>query len=418
LLDLSVPVAQASPAGALQDSPGAAQHTGAVTPTDNRHLEVTSPGKAGWLFVVLDWETFYSTALKYSLRVLDTPSYILDPKFEEIGCAVKINGSQTGWIDGPQVGAYLEQLKTAQRAGWKICLIAHNILFDACIASWRHGFVADLYVCTLSLSRALLGHILARNDLASVARYLGLGAKGTTVHKVNGLTRQGIINAGFYNEYAAYSCQDAELCWGVFQHLYPKMPKREIAIADMVHRMAIEPSLTLDPGTLKEHLGQVRADKDMLLAQAGLDMSTQEMKDQSIGILMSNDKFAEILTSMGIDPPLKVSPSDPDKQTYAFAKTDDAMKELAEHPDPAVQAIVAARLGHKSTLEETRTERFLNISQLDFPHYGKGMFPVALKVSGAHTHRLSGDWRLNQQNLARPSRKRPRAMLRESIVAR
>jgi DNA polymerase len=83
-----------------------------------------------------------------------------------------------------------------------------------------------------------------------------------------------------------------------------------------------------------------------------------------------------------------------------------------------VQAIVAARLGHKSTLEETRTERFLNISQLDFPHYGKGMFPVALKVSGAHTHRLSGDWRLNQQNLARPSRKRPRAMLRESIVAR
>jgi DNA polymerase I-like protein with 3'-5' exonuclease and polymerase domains len=125
--------------------------------------------------------------------------------------------------------------------------------------------------------------------------------------------------------------------------------------------------------------------------------------------------MAELLTSLGVDPPTKISPAT-QQETYAFAKTDEEFKALLDHDDPLVQALVAARMGHKSTLEETRTERFINISRLHFPHYGENLFPIALKVAGAHTHRLSGDWRLNQQNLARPSRKRPRAMLRESIV--
>jgi DNA polymerase len=363
-------------------------------------------------YVVADWETYYAPQLKYSLRVMDPPSYILDPRFEEIGCAFKINGGATHWIDGPDVKDYLYGLGDPR----KIVMIAHNILFDASIASWRHGFVAGLYIDTLALSRALLGHVLARNDLATVARYLGLGEKGATVHKVANMTRQMIIGAGYYREYAAYSCQDADLCWGIFQKLASMMPADEIAIADMVARLAIEPSLKLDTTVLAEHLGQVKAEKDMLLQSAGLDMSTPAGKEHSIGLLMSNDKMASLLEGLGVEPPMKISPTT-QEATYAFAKTDEAFKELLEHPDPAVQAIVAARMGHKSTLEETRTERFINISQLDFPAYGTGLFPVALKVSGAHTHRLSGDWRLNQQNLARPSRKRPRAMLRESIVA-
>lgn len=363
-------------------------------------------------YVVADWETYYAPQLKYSLRVMDPPSYILDPRFEEIGCAFKINGGATHWVDGPDVAAYLRGLGDPS----KVVMIAHNILFDASIASWRHGFVAGLYVDTLALSRALLGHVLPRNDLATVARYLGLGEKGTTIHKVANMTRQMIINAGFYNEYAAYSCQDADLCWGIFQKLASMTPGDELLIADLVARLAIVPALKLDTVVLAEHLGQVKAEKDTLLWQAGLDMSTPAGKEQSIGMLMSNEKMAEMLRSMGVEPPMKISPTT-QEATYAFAKTDEAFKELLEHPDLAVQALVSARMGHKSTLEETRTERFINISQLDFPAYGTGLFPVALKVSGAHTHRLSGDWRLNQQNLARPSRKRPRAMLRESIIA-
>jgi DNA polymerase len=365
-----------------------------------------------WIYVVGDWETYYNTAEKYSLRVMDPAQYILDPRFEEIGGGFKINGQATGWIDGPDVGRFLGSLGDPSR----ICFIAHNVLFDACIAAWRHGWVAGFYVDTLALSRALLGHVLARNDLASVARYLGLGEKGTTVHKVNGMRRQHIIQAGFYNEYAAYSCLDSDLCWGVFQKLAPMMPQSELVLNDMIHRMAIEPQLRFDPPVLHEHLGQVQADKEMALTRAGLDLSTKEAREESIGRLMSNDKFAELLISMGVTPPTKTSLTT-GEETYAFAKTDDGMKELLEHPDIAVQTIVSARLGVKSTIEETRTQRFIGVSQLEFPKLGRNWAPVPLKPSGAHTHRLSGDWRWNMQNLSRPSLKRPRAMLRESIVA-
>ena len=65
-----------------------------------------------------------------------------------------------------------------------------------------------------------------------------------------------------------------------------------------------------------------------------------------------------------------------------------------------VQALVAARLGLKSTIEESRTERLLAISRLHWGHLGyAGLMPIPLRFSGAHTHRLSGDWKLNMQNL-------------------
>jgi hypothetical protein len=365
-----------------------------------------------WTYVIGDWESYYSPKEKYSLRVMDPPSYILDPRFEEIGAAWKINGEKTFWVDGPDVGKFITSLGDLS----KVCFVAHNVLFDGCIASFRHGAVFGLYVDTLALSRALLGHVLPRHDLGTVARYLGLGEKGATVHKVANMRRQDIINAGFYQEYADYSCQDAELCWGIFKKLAPVYPTSELKLNDMIHRMAIEPQFELDVSILHEHLLNVRQEKDEALRNAGLDMSTPAAKQHSIDQLMSNDKFAQILIGMGVTPPQKISLTT-EQTTWAFAKTDDGMKELLEHHDPAVQAIVAARLGVKSTIEETRTERFINAAGLYYPAFNKrNVFPVALKPSGAHTHRLSGDWRWNQQNLSRASRKRPRAMLRESIV--
>ena len=373
-----------------------------------------------WLDVVADIETYYCSASKYSLRSkgMDIPAYLLDPRYELIGSAFKIDKGTTYWVDGLDVPKHLRELENYSRqSGRPIRMANHNTLFDACALNWHYGFLADCYVDTLAMSRAILGAYLRRHDLATVARYLGLGEKGSTIHKVNGMRRADIIAAGFYQEYAAYSCLDADLCQGIFDKLFPLMPVSELAITDTVMRMAIEPILQLDQSVLYEHLGAVQAEKQTLLANVGFDVSTPQGAQLSKDILMSNDKFAQVLEALGVDPPEKVSPSDPTKLTWAFAKSDDGMKELLEHRDPTVQALTAARLGIKSTLEETRTERFIRLSGLTMPALGTNLFPVALKVSGAHTHRLSGDWKLNQQNLSRPSRRRPRAMLRESIVA-
>jgi DNA polymerase len=90
---------------------------------------------------------------------------------------------------------------------------------------------------------------------------------------------------------------------------------------------------------------------------------------------------------------------------------------LADDDNPAVQALVGARLGHKSTLEETRTERLLKVSRLWWPEQGNAsLMPIPLRFSGAHTHRLSGDWKLNLQNLPRNNRIR-KSPLRRALMA-
>jgi DNA polymerase len=94
------------------------------------------------------------------------------------------------------------------------------------------------------------------------------------------------------------------------------------------------------------------------------------------------------------------------KETWAFAKTDEAFKALSEHPDPRVQALVAARLGTKTTLEETRTQRFIDISM-------RGKLPVPIKYYAAHTGRWGGDDKINLQNL--PSRGQNAGKLKSAI---
>jgi DNA polymerase len=111
--------------------------------------------------------------------------------------------------------------------------------------------------------------------------------------------------------------------------------------------------------------------------------------------LMSNQRFAVLLETLGVDVPMKISPTT-GKSTFAFAKTDVGMKALLEHESPTVQALAAARLGVKSTLEETRTQRFIDIAKRD------PRFPVPLKYAYARTKRSSGGDGINLQNL--PSR--------------
>jgi len=111
--------------------------------------------------------------------------------------------------------------------------------------------------------------------------------------------------------------------------------------------------------------------------------------------LMSNEKFANALRIAGVEPPTKISPTT-GKETYAFAKADEDFKALLEHENEAVQALVSARLGVKSTIEETRTQRFIEIAS-------RGTLPIPLRYYAAHTGRWGGDDKVNLQNLPRTS---------------
>jgi DNA polymerase len=336
--------------------------------------------------LAIDFETYYAT--DFSLTRLTTEEYVRDDRFEVIGVAVGLNGAEPEWFSGTQAETktWLEKFEWNNSFG-----LAHNAMFDSAILSWNFGIKPMAWLDTLAMARATDG-LEAGNSLAKLAVRYNLGVKGNEVVDARGLRRVD-FGSGQLEQYGEYCKNDVALTYALFNILVPRFSKHELKLIDLTIRMFSEPTLQLDTPLLEQHLMQVKARKEKLLDACISDKDT----------LMSNPKLAELLISLGVEPPMKESPAN-GKQTYAFAKSDEGFKALADHHDERVQAIVAARLGTKSTLEETRTERFINISK-------RGTMPVPLRYYAAHTGRWGGDDKLNLQNLPRKS------LLKESIVA-
>jgi DNA polymerase len=328
--------------------------------------------------LTVDMETYYDR--DYSLSKITTEEYIRDPRFEVIGVSVKVNDEPAEWFSGTrkQTKAWLDQFP------WESSIaIAHNAMFDMAIKNWRFDIRPKRIIDTLSMLRAIDGPD-AGNSLAKAAERYGLGVKGTEV--VNALGKRRLdFTPEELAAYGVYCINDVELTYKLAMKLLDGFPKEELQLIDLTMRMFTEPVLYLEKADLELHLADVRAKKNDLLGKALIS------KDN----LMSNPQLAETLRSLGVTPPMKISPTT-GKETYAFAKNDEDFKALLEHENPIVQAIVAARLGVKSTLEETRTERFIGIAN-------RGPLPVPLRYYAAHTGRFGGDDKVNLQNLPRKS---------------
>ena len=337
--------------------------------------------------IALDFETYYDK--EFSLKKLTTEEYIRDSRFEVIGVGVKEDdGSPATWFSGTQtqIKKYLDSLDLGQHL-----VLAHNAMFDAAILHWHFGISPRGWLDTLSMARAL-HTIEVGGSLAALAEYYELGAKGTEVIKAEGKRRTD-FTAEELAAYGEYCKNDCDLTLELFRILSQDYAKEELKLIDLTIRMFSEPVLELDQAVLKEHLEDVMRTKAVLMAATELD---KEM-------LMSNPRLAEVLRGYGVEPPMKISPTT-GKETYAFSKTDEDFKALLEHENPTIQAVVAARLGVKSTLEETRTQRFIEIA-------GRGTLPIPLRYYAAHTGRWGGDDKVNMQNLPRSSN------LKDAIIA-
>jgi len=331
-----------------------------------------------------DYETYWSD--DYTLRKVTPIEYIMDPRFEALGCAFVFEGGDLDghreWVAGPNLPDFYGTID------WKNCFfVTHNALFDALILAFRYGRIPAVYGDTLAMARNWISHSTGSVSLDACSKFYGLAPKMLTVAKTKGVSYDMLTSMpDLHAELIAYAMDDCLKCQSIFRFMMDGgFPGQELETIDMVVRMAAQPMFELDQTVLYEHLADVQRQKQKLLDDAQM-VSNENLR--------SDVKFAAMLTMAGVQPPMKLSPTT-GKEVYAFAKSDKAFTALAEHDDPYVQALVAARLGHKSTIEETRTQRFIDVSRCS------PRFPVPLKYSGAHTHRFSGDWRLNAQNLPR-----------------
>jgi DNA polymerase len=295
--------------------------------------------------IVLDFETFYSQ--EFSLTKVTNEEYVRSPEFEVIGVSVQRNADEPEWFSGTmaETAAFLTTFD------WENSLaLAHNAAFDASILTWVFGIKPKGWLDTLSMGRALHGTEVG-GSLAVLAKHYGVGTKGDEVIMAKGLRRTD-FPADQLARYGEYCCNDTAMTYALFQKMATGFPPSELRLIDLTIRMFSEPRLWLDAGVLESHLTAVRFTKQELMSKMLIE------KDQ----LMSNNQLAKVLEDLGVEVPMKKSPTT-GKQTYAFSKTDEGFKALLEHENVIVQAIVAARLGVKSTIEETRTARFIGIAE-------------------------------------------------------
>ena len=340
--------------------------------------------------LVVDFETRWDRS-DYTLSKMTTEEYIRDDRFKAFGIGWKEYGMDgIHWVTHDNLPSWVDSVDWSRTA-----VLAHNAQFDVAILSWVYGAHPTFIFDSLSMARALRG-VEVGNSLAKLAEYYELPPKGQAVYSTDGLEE---LPLNIEEELATYCLHDVFLCEAIFNNLNEEItggfPKGELKLIDLTLKMFIDPVLELDKEMLNEAIIDERTKREAILAKVNVDETA----------LASNDQFAQVLTALGVSPPTKISKTT-GKEAFAFAKTDALFQALLNSNNEDVSLICEARLKVKSTLERTRAQRFVDISE-------RGTLPVPLNYYGAHTGRWSASKGsgLNLQNLKRGS------FLRKSIQA-
>ncbi len=346
--------------------------------------------------LMLDYETRWARSAcdwapeGYTLSKMTTEEYIRSPLFHAFGVGYKWYGDEGRaiWIRGKDLQLFFDSIDWSTTA---VC--CHNAQFDVAILTWIYGKKPAFIFDTLSMARALRG-IEVGSSAARLAEDFGLPEKGRATHSTDVLWE---LPFEVELELAEYCKHDVFLCEEFLNRLLPGYPRSELGLIDATIRMFTEPQLALDSHMLAGAITDDELARQSLLGRLGV---TDEQ-------LASNDKFADLLRALGVDPPTKISKTTKE-ETYAFAKNDALFQALINGDNEDVVLLCEARLKVKSTQERTRAQRFLDIAGR-----ADGLLPVP--VNYAHTRTLR--WgaakgsNINMQNMKRGGK------LRKSVVA-
>ena len=381
--------------------------------------------------LTLDYETYY--AKDYTLSSSTTEAYIRDPRFKTHLIGFKMNDKPAFWV--PEGAALRRALAGVDWAN--TAMLAHHNHFDGAVLAWQYGHVPALYLDTLSMARALFP--AESVALANLPKLLNIhGVKGDFL--VNTKDKR-VLTPWEMRKLGEYCLDDIDLTYRAFQKMKGEFPMAEIRLIDLIIRLFTQPVLGLNPYLLQEAWHDERMATLALFQRAMPELAAEaqlaiEENDDAAWKklktpLSSNPKFAAMLMELGVDPPKKLSPAavkagkanpetagdppegiiltaskkekelyfdvngdyhDSEIWAYAFGKTDENFQHLLGHENPVVGLLVEARLGVKSTIKETRAQRFIGIAS-------RGTFPIYLLYYGGHTGRLSGGDKINAQNL-------------------
>lgn len=377
--------------------------------------------------IFLDFESYWDST--HTLSRMSPTEYVMHPETEIQSVSIKIGNEPAYVLFGEEnIREHLQSIDWSDAMA-----VGHNMSgFDSMILAWRFGVKPKMYGCTAAMARSqhskvgvsVDGKFLTGVSLKKLAAELGVGKKldleatNTKGKKLKDFTADELQRMEAYNKV------DTELCYEIFRKLYPTFPKQELLLIDMTTRMLVEPKFILSYSMVDKALEDVRDEKRQSLLDLaktlGIEGYAADALEHGVPIeeqvrtqLASSAKFGDLLKSLGVQVPMKISKTT-GKPTAALAKTDDEFIALQNHENPLVAAAARARLEVKSTILETRLEAFLRAADAC-----DGKIPVPLKYAGADTTgRWSGE-QYNMQNLPRidPKKPKPSDALRMSLKA-
>jgi DNA polymerase len=345
----------------------------------------------------IDFETYYGQ--HFSLTKLSTTQYVRALTEDQVhGMSYKTEDMEKAqWLRGDELKDFLQSIDWQNTA-----ILAHNAAFDGLILECVYGIVPAYYYDSMSMARGLHSHDLSAS-LNEVSKFYGLSGKVPDILA----QAKGKMWDDMSNELKAnmihYCNVDVELMWNIFNKMLPRYPQDELDLINITIMAFARPLIVINRDLVYQEWIKERQKKDELMHRVAdrVRVAYENIETQ----LSSNPQLAKMLEAYGVEAPMKPSPSNPERMTYAFAKNDIAFQNLQIHPNREVRELLEARLAVKSTIGESRAERLIL--------HSKPTLPIMLNYCKAHTMRWTGGDKINPQNF--PSG-RTDSRIRESLL--
>lgn len=346
---------------------------------------------------VIDIETAWDSRA-YTLSKMGSLEYSRDPRFHCQMLGVSSNG-------GPAQVFLAVANSLLQFDYVNDVFVAHNgVAFDFIALHENFGFQPKHMWDTIYAMRWCgLSSICAESHAALTAK-LGNGEKkaGTVVsdgkHWPQDFTQE---EQKFFMQYCA---DDVNQCVANLKVMLPYLTSDCLRFMSLTARMATEPVFILDAGALENYINQLDAEAENA-RKTLMELFHFPDLPSFFRALRSAEVFADMLRSLGVEPPTKLSEkktataiakaeASGDTQrvlelrengirTYAFSKADVEFLALTEHEDARVRLLVETRLEFNSSIMRSRAETFLR-----FAKQGKPL-PIMLSAFKAHTSRYT-----------------------------
>lgn len=333
--------------------------------------------------VTLDYETFYS--VDYTLRKMSTSLYIFDPQFLVHGLGINVNGVTNYYRTDNEIRNALSKID------WnKSALLCHHTQFDALILFFHYGIKPAYYLDTLSMARPVLQNKIKKLDLDSVAKYIGIKGKLEGLEDTKGkrtLTAKESVRLGIYCK------NDVDITILVFNFLFDKFTEMEMDVIHYTIKMYADPKLIVDEPLIDKEIVNIKKEKQRMFTEVKRLFPSKYFNEDTLTVLRSAEKLANVLSYNGIVPPTKISKTT-GLETHAFAKTDLAFQKIGASDNVNARLLHDARLVSKS---DTALNKAIMLKKFAL----NNCCPAYLNYWKSQTGRWTGGDKIQLQNLPR-----------------